>query len=73
MLSPPQLWGSAMARRTSPEADDDFAQIFLHGVEHFGPKQAEAYALSLLDAFDMLGDKPYLGRERNDVGPPVRL
>lgn len=62
-----------MARSTSPEADDDFARIYLHGVETFGTAQAERYALAMLDAFDMLGDKPHIGRERSDLNPPVRL
>lgn len=62
-----------MARKTSPEADDDFAAIYVYGVDNFGKSQAEKYAISLLDAFDMLGNSPHIGRERSEVSPPVRL
>ncbi len=62
-----------MARRTSPEADDDFAQIYVYGLQTFGRRQAEAYAAGLLDAFDHLAIHPRLGRERDDINPPVRL
>jgi len=62
-----------MARRTSPEADDDFAQIYLYGLQNFGRRQAEIYAIGLLDALDHLATHPRLGRERTDIRPPVRL
>ena len=62
-----------MAGKTSPEADADFAKIYAFGLEGFGRAQAEAYAIGLLDLFDMLAANPRLGRERSEIAPPVRL
>lgn len=62
-----------MATRTSPDADEDFAWIYAQGWEEYGVQEAEAYALGLLDAFVLLAANPYIGRERMEVSPPVRL
>lgn len=62
-----------MAVRKSPEADDDFARIYAYGLADYGRRQAEDYALGLLEAFDWIGDHPLLARERTVVSPPVRL
>ena len=58
--------------RLTPSAADDIAAIFMHGVEAFGIRQADAYHAGLEAAFEFLARYPRAARERTEHSPPVR-
>lgn len=62
-----------MRLRTSPEADEDIALTHEFGSLTFGVAQADASLAGLLELFDMLVRFPNVGRERDELQPPVRL
>lgn len=62
-----------MIFRTSPQADEDIADLYVAGVLRFGVAQAERYQDGLFSAFQMLTDNPLMARERRELTPPVRL
>ena len=62
-----------MIFRTSPQADEDIADLYVAGARSFGVAQAERYQDGLFSAFQMLADNPLMARERRELTPPVRL
>lgn len=62
-----------MIFRTSPQADEDIADLYVAGAMRFGVAQAERYQNGLFAAFQMLADHPLMARERRELAPPVRL
>lgn len=62
-----------MIFRTSPQADEDIADLYVAGARSFGVAQAERYQGGLFNAFQMLADNPLMARERRELVPPVRL
>lgn len=62
-----------MIFRTSPQADEDIADLYVAGALRFGVAQAERYQDGLFSAFQMLADNPLMARERRELAPPVRL
>jgi len=62
-----------MRYKLSRQAEEDLIEIFIHGVEEFGIEQAEHYHASFERQFRMLSENPRMGRERNEIEPPVRI
>lgn len=58
--------------RLSRAANDDLFDVFVQGLDQFGPRQAERYRDAIRRTFDRLADFPEMGRARPDVGPTVR-
>lgn len=59
--------------RLSKRAAETLGDIFNHTLENFGLAQAQDYAKSLLNTFDLLADNPALGRLHSDLSPPARV
>lgn len=57
----------------STSAERDLLNIFLQGIDLFGPGQAAEYAKGLQSGFEILAAHPDAGRERDDVAPGVRI
>lgn len=62
-----------MSYKTTRQADQDIIDIYVHGVQEFGPAQAERYHQGLTDTFELLAANPRLARERPEFDPPVRI
>lgn len=62
-----------MAYRTTPEAEEDLAQLFALGILEHGMARAEAYVSDLLELFALIGREPLLMRLRDEYNPPVRI
>ena len=62
-----------MSYRLSRKAEEDLIQIFIHGMEEFGVAQAENYHAAFERQFRRLSENPRMGRERNEIKPPVRV
>jgi toxin ParE1/3/4 len=62
-----------MSYNTTRHADQDIIDIYVHGVQAFGPAQAERYHEGLTRTFELLSANPHLARERPEFDPPVRL
>ncbi|WP_055046180.1 type II toxin-antitoxin system RelE/ParE family toxin [Devosia sp. A16] len=62
-----------MRLRLTPDAEQDITDIFVYGVLTYGLKLSEEYSGRLQGAIDRLGDYPMLGREHDEINPPVRL
>ncbi|KQU95846.1 type II toxin-antitoxin system RelE/ParE family toxin [Devosia sp. Root105] len=59
--------------RISPAAQQDIDEIYLYGVLTYGPTQADSYTNSLRGAVLLIAEHPFMGRERDEVRPPIRL
>ncbi len=62
-----------MTYQLSTAAERDLAGIFLYGIETFGLEIAQRYRDQIERTFRLLGDNPYLARERTEIRPPVRI
>lgn len=62
-----------MQLKYSEEAERDIDKMYGYGAEIFGMAQADAYMVGLNRLFDTLRDNPLIGRERDEVRPPIRL
>jgi toxin ParE1/3/4 len=62
-----------MIFRTSPQADEDIANLYVAGAWRFGVAQAERSQDGLFSAFQMLANNPRMARERCELTPPARL
>lgn len=60
------------AYRLSERASRDSTDIYLFGIEHFGPRQASAYLDELEGCFALLADNPRMGRPAERLGEGVR-
>lgn len=58
--------------RLSGRADNDLLDVFVFGIEQFGPIQAERYQSEMIRCFDLLADNPRLGRKAEAIGGNVR-
>jgi toxin ParE1/3/4 len=54
------------------DAERDLINIFLYGVEHFGPVQAERYAKTLNAKIEMAAEHPDFGTDYGFVVEGVR-
>ncbi|MCV6591747.1 MAG: type II toxin-antitoxin system RelE/ParE family toxin [Silicimonas sp.] len=57
----------------SRAAEADLLEIFLRGLEEYGPVQADRYRAQLEAAFQALSGTPELARLRQEITPPVRV
>mgnify|MGYP006275928791 FL=1 len=62
-----------MTYRLTERAEDDVIDIYRYTAEHFGAAQADAYHRKLEATFALLGENPFIARERAEIDPPVRL
>jgi toxin ParE1/3/4 len=62
-----------MPYRTTLLADEDVIRIYVNGVRTFGTVQAEQYFANLVSCFDLLAERPLIGRERPELNPPMRV
>lgn len=62
-----------MSYRLSQRAEQDLIDIYVASFGMFGVAQAERYQDSLEAAFDAIAAFPYIGRERAELRPPVRV
>lgn len=58
--------------RLTRDADADLLELFLYGLETFGPAQAEDYRDSMRRCFELLADNPKLGRTVDELAPGAR-
>jgi toxin ParE1/3/4 len=57
----------------SRAARDDLRSLFWHGMDMFGPIQADRYIEGLLETLDRIADFPRIGIQRREFGPTVRV
>ena len=65
--------------KISPVAAHDLINIYVRGVQQWGPDKAERYQHELMSAFQLLADNPEMGRpvtirpalQRHEVSPYV--
>ena len=62
-----------MTVRTTKQADQDIADLFVQGVHRFGLHQAERYENGLFDMLRALDANPLMARVRQEFRPPVRI
>lgn len=58
--------------RLTNRADSDMLAIFLFGLRNFGQLQARKYAAELKHCFELLAEKPHMGRTAATLGLGVR-
>lgn len=58
--------------RLTRQAEDDILDIFLYGIEQFGPQQARRYKDDLARCFEALARTPRMGRLAPAIGVGVR-
>lgn len=54
-------------------AEQDLLNIWLYTWHEWGEQQADAYLDGLDRSLRVLAEQPYLGRERQEFSPPVRI
>jgi toxin ParE1/3/4 len=59
--------------RISLAAQQDIDEIYLYGILTYGPAQADGYINGLRIAVLLIAQHPQMGRERDEVRPPIRL
>lgn len=59
--------------KVSPEAQLDLNDMHIYGTLRFGLQQADRYLDGLRGMLDTVGENPHIGREREEVHPPIRL
>lgn len=62
-----------MAIRTTSQAEEDVAEIYVYGAMNFGFNRAQRYANGLRSAFDTLAGMPRMAREHDEFIPPMRV
>ena len=55
-----------------PEAEDDFADLLLYGVQNWGEQRTAAYEAAIDRALARFGSYPRIGRARPDLAPGCR-
>ena len=58
--------------KLSVKARSDLADILLYTTDTWGEQQAERYLALLSDSFDLIADKPGIGRACERLGPGIR-
>jgi toxin ParE1/3/4 len=58
--------------RLTNDADADLLELFVYGLETFGPIQAETYRDSLTRCFELIADNPKMGRKADELAPGAR-
>ncbi len=62
-----------MAYKLTHSAEQDLIDIYVEGFRLFGERQAEAYAQTFRETFELLAQFPGLACERVELKPPVRI
>jgi toxin ParE1/3/4 len=62
-----------MRLEISDVALDDLDGIYRYGHEIYGLMQADTYMAGLKQLLELLAETPMMGRERDEVRPPIRL
>jgi toxin ParE1/3/4 len=62
-----------VAYKLTHSAEQDLIDIYVEGFRLFGERQAEAYAQTFRQTFELLAAFPRLARERVELTPPVRI
>ena len=62
-----------MRLEVSEPARRDLDEIYVYGALTYGLNQAESYMAGLRRLLASLADNPFIGRERDEVRPPIRL
>ncbi|MGP1395162.1 MAG: type II toxin-antitoxin system RelE/ParE family toxin [Inquilinaceae bacterium] len=62
-----------MTFRLTQAAEQDIIDIYIHGLQTFGPDHADAYHDKLENTFQLLAERPHLARQRPEIDPPVRV
>jgi len=60
------------AYNLSNKAESDLESILLYTVDAWGEEQAERYLSDLVDCFDMIAERPGVGRPCERVHPGLR-
>jgi toxin ParE1/3/4 len=71
-LSQRDVVGWVPKYRPTQRADSDLLDIFIFGIEQFGPRQAMACQAELAHSFALLSENPRMGREANTIADGVR-
>ncbi|MCQ0090335.1 type II toxin-antitoxin system RelE/ParE family toxin [Pelagivirga sediminicola] len=56
-----------------PLAEQDLADIWTDGADHWGIAQADRYFDGMVELFDLLSEQPEIARLRKEFRPPVRI
>ena len=62
-----------MGYRLTRKAAEDIGDIYLHGIQQFGPRQADAYHTLLEKTFRFLAENPRAAHERPELSPEIRV
>ena len=62
-----------MQIRRTKLADADLIDLFVYGAQQFGVSKAEIYFRELEKVQEFLAENPFLGHEREEFDPPVRI
>lgn len=54
-------------------ADADLIDLFVYGAQQFSESKAEAYFRDIGKAQQFLAENPFVGHERAEFEPPVRI
>ncbi len=57
--------------RLTKRAEAEVLDIFIYGMEQFGPSQARRYKDEMAHCFQLLADTPHMGRPASTVGEGV--
>jgi len=57
----------------SSRAEREIDDLYLHGILRYGLRQADDYVRQLRQRMSQLEETPFIGVERSDVRPHVRL
>ncbi|MBT4836917.1 MAG: type II toxin-antitoxin system RelE/ParE family toxin [Methylococcales bacterium] len=62
-----------MNYKLSKEADSDLIDLYIYGFKQFGEVQVERYYCELESSIKLLGETPFICRERHEFTPVVRI
>lgn len=62
-----------MGYKISQRAEEQIIEAYIYGFKTFGENQAEQYAASLYDCFDLLSNHPRLANIREGYDHPLRI
>ena len=58
--------------KLSLQAEQDLLDIFLYGIENWGPRQANNYANELLHCLELIVKNPEIGLDRSDLFEDIK-
>ncbi|WP_339880438.1 type II toxin-antitoxin system RelE/ParE family toxin [uncultured Algoriphagus sp.] len=60
------------AYKLSARCDEDIANIYEFGIEHFGLKQAKEYIFGLHESFESIAMQNFMGLDASELTPELR-